>query len=79
MEFPLTKELLSTARVIARGRGIRDIDRLLADYGGHPSTWVKKSTRPIRSPDGWLEYHWYEHHGLGRFEVKTVNLRDRMQ
>jgi hypothetical protein len=78
MTNPLTKELLSTARVIARGRGIRDLDRLLSTYGGTASSWVKKSTRPVRGSVGWLEYHWYEHHGIGRFEIKVVDLRDRL-
>jgi len=69
----LTKEHLATARVIARGRRIRDLDRLLAAYGGEPARWRKMSTRPFQAlPDRWVELHWYEHHGLGRFEIKEV-------
>src|SRR5207244_3299789 len=62
----LTKELLARSRVIARGRRIRDLDPLLSSYGGQPARWVKKSSPELRNRRGRFEYHWYEHHGLGR-------------
>lgn len=69
----LTRELLSSSRVIARGAGIRALPRLLKRYGGRPRGWVKKSTHPLADGAGrWYEYHWYEHHGLGRVEIKQV-------
>lgn len=68
----LTKEMLSNSRVIARGRRIRDLQRLLDTYGGTPTRWVKKSTLVSRDGPVAVEYHWYEHHGLGRFEIKRV-------
>jgi len=71
---PLTKELLATARVIARGRRILDLKRLLREYGGTPTGWSKRSTVPLGRPGSRCEYHWYEHHGLGRFEIKRVEL-----
>lgn len=53
----LTKELIARSRVIAKGRGIRDLKRLVQDYGVY-------------------EYHWYEHHGIGRFEIKIKKVRN---
>jgi hypothetical protein len=35
--------MLSQARVIAKGKRIRNIQRLVAEYGGRASQWVKKS------------------------------------
>ena len=76
VDDPLTEEMLITSRVIARGRRIRDLQRLLSEYGGTPNRWVKKSTHPLGSAGERLEYHWYEHHGLGCFEVKRVLVDD---
>lgn len=73
----LTRELIATSRVIARGRGIRDLARLIRRYGGEPRGWVKKSTRPFVRNDRPWEYHWYEHHGIGRVEAKLIDLRSR--
>jgi hypothetical protein len=66
----LNRELISQSRVIAKGRRIRDVHRLVLQYGGAAATWVKKSS-PVFERDGtYYEYHWYEHHGIGRFEIK---------
>ena len=43
----LTKELIARSRVIAKGRGIRDLKRLIQDYGGKSSMWTKKSSPPV--------------------------------
>ena len=73
----LTKELIARSRVIAKGRRIRDLKRLVVNYGGKPSTWTKKSIPGI-DIDGILhEYHWYEHHGIGRFEIKLKKVKDQ--
>jgi hypothetical protein len=70
MPPPLTAQMIAPSRVIARGRGIRDLQRLLDTYGGQTKRWIKKSS-PVVSEDGHdVEYHWYEHAGLGRFEIK---------
>jgi len=66
----LTRELVVGSRVIARGRGIRDLDRLLREYGGKPSKWTKRSSPTVMIQGLAYEYHWYEHHGIGRFEVR---------
>lgn len=77
MQVPeLTKELIAHSRVIAKGRGIRDLKRLIQDYGGKPSTWTKKSSPPVEIEGDMYEYHWYEHHGIGRFEIKLKRARD---
>jgi hypothetical protein len=62
--------------VIAKGRGIRDLPRLLKEHGGKPSMWTKKSSPAIEVDGPLYEYHWYEHHGMGRFEVKRKKVRD---
>jgi hypothetical protein len=77
MQLPeLTKELIARSRVIAKGRGIRDLKRLLQDFGGKSSMWTKKCSPPVEIDGDVYEYHWYEHHGIGRFEVKIKKVRD---
>jgi len=36
--------MLAQARIIAKGEGIRDVQRLVHEYGGRASKWVKKSS-----------------------------------
>jgi hypothetical protein len=66
--------MLSKARVIAKGRRIRDVHRLVAKYGGRASKWMKKSSPQIEIASEYFEVHWYEHPGIGRFEVKQVRI-----
>ena len=66
----LTRKQFSQARVIAKGRRIRDWLRLVETYGGLGKNWVKKSSQPFFWQDRLIEVHWYEHHGIGRFEMK---------
>ena len=70
----LSRKMLSDARVIAKGKRIRDVQRLVAQYGGRVSQWVKKSSPQFEAPGAHFEYHWYEHHGVGRFETKQVRV-----
>jgi hypothetical protein len=72
----LTKELIAQSRVIAKGRRIRDLERLLTEHGGMPSMWTKKSSPPVEIDGDLYEYHWYEHHGIGRFEISRKKVRD---
>lgn len=67
--------MLSQSRVIAKGRRIREIERLVAQYGGRASKWVKKSSPQFEVAGERFEYHWYEHPGIGRFEVKEIRLK----
>ena len=60
--------------VIASGRAVRDLDRLIRKYG--PGRWRKlKGKCKVKSTDGSIrnaEVHWYEAHGIGkkRFKIK---------
>jgi len=38
--------------------------------------WTKKSSPPVEHDGILYEYHWYEHHGIGRFEIKRVRVTD---
>jgi hypothetical protein len=73
----LTPAILSQSRVIAKGRRIRDVERLVASYGGSASRWVKKSSPPLEDDEGFYELHWYEHPGLGRVELKRKQVTER--
>ena len=69
-----SRKMLSDARVIAKGQRIRDVQRLVAQYGGRASRWVKKSSPQFEVASARFEYHWYEHYGVGRFETKQVRV-----
>jgi len=62
--------MIAQSRVIAKGRRIRDLNRLIKTYGGIPSKWLKKSSPSFEINGDQYEYHWYEHTGIGRFEIK---------
>lgn len=68
--------MLSQSRVIAKGKRIRDIHRLVDTYGGTPSKWIKKSSPCFEISGVQYEYHWYEHPGVGRvgIKMKEVNV-----
>jgi hypothetical protein len=66
--------MLSQARVIAKGKRIRNVQRLVAQYGGRASQWVKKSSPQFQVAGEYFEYHWYEHSGIGRFETTQVTV-----
>jgi hypothetical protein len=70
----LSRRLLSQSRVIAKGNRIRDVRRLVRQYGGKISKWTKKSSSPIQLGQNVVEYHWYEHPGLGVFEIKRKTI-----
>ena len=77
MNSQLTPLMLSQARVIAKGTRIRDVHRLVDMYGGKPSRWVKKSSPRFELVDKQYEYHWYEHPGIGRVELKRKQVNQR--
>ena len=70
----LTRRLLAQSRIIAKGRHISEVNRLVARYGGRVSKWVKKSSPQIEIGNETIEYHWYEHPGIGRFEVRAMQI-----
>ncbi len=69
--------MLAQARVIAKGKRIRHLRRLLARYGGRPSKWVKKSSPPFEIKGERFEFHWYEHPGIGKVELKRKQVKQR--
>ena len=62
--------MVAQSRVIAKGLRIRDVQRLVRQYGGRASKWAKKSSPVFEIYGEQYEYHWYEHYGVGRFEIK---------
>lgn len=66
----LTPRMLAQSRVIAKGDRIRELQRLVAQYGGRPSQWVKKSSPRIQIDEIEYKYHWCEHPEVGRVELK---------
>lgn len=72
--FEFTREILTQSRTFTQGKRIRDVERLVRAYGGTKHGWKKKSAMPMRDRHGLHEYQWHEHHGIGRFEMKRVNL-----
>lgn len=69
--------MLAQARVIAKGKRIRDVRRLVVRYGGSPARWVKKSSPRFEVAGEDFEYHWYEHPGIGTVEVKRKRVNQR--
>lgn len=67
---------ISQIQTIARGKGIRERQRLVKHYG--PGNWTKKKgIARIIFNDGQIcsaEIHWYEAHGTGRVEFKIKEL-----
>ncbi|HEX4955713.1 MAG TPA: hypothetical protein VF017_20190 [Thermoanaerobaculia bacterium] len=62
--------------MIARGRRLRDVGRLVESYGGRAAGWVKKSSPVCEDAEGIFEFHWYECSGIGRVELKKKRLED---
>jgi len=65
-------DVITKIETIAKGSGIREVNRLRKLYGhGH---WKKmKGLAHIQLPSGrirFAELHWYEAHGIGKKEIK---------
>jgi hypothetical protein len=71
----LSPSLIAQSRVIAKGKRIRDVRRLIRTYGGKASQWVKKSSPGFQVGSRQFEFHWYEHTGIGRVEVKRKEVQ----
>lgn len=69
--------MIAQSRVIAKGKRIRDVQRLVEMYGGKLSKWVKKSSPRFEIAGRQYEYHWYEHPSIGRVELKRKQVRSR--
>ena len=77
MPFELVGEITGI-EIIAEGRRIRDLQRLVKLYG--PGRWRKmKGQALIRLPSGRVrlaELHWYEAHGVGKKTLKRKRYLD---
>jgi hypothetical protein len=77
MNFEILSEITGI-EIIARGSGIRDLDRLRRKYGR--GRWRKlKGVARIRLASGRVrlaELHWYEAHGIGKKEFKRKRYLD---
>lgn len=75
MDFTVIGDI-GEIELIAVGRAIRELPRLVRAYG--PGRWRKlKGTATIRLRDGSIrtaEIHWYEAHGIGRRELKLKRI-----
>ncbi len=71
LDFEILDEILDI-EIMAVGKSIRELPRLLEQYG--KGRWRKlKGKTAIRLPNGRVrraEVHWYEAHGVGRKEFK---------
>jgi len=71
VKFEIISEI-SRIETIAAGRQIRDLRRIVREYGR--GKWRKvKGLATIRFTNGRVvkaEIHWYEAHGIGRKEIK---------
>ncbi|MCD6570512.1 MAG: hypothetical protein J7L53_07395 [Deltaproteobacteria bacterium] len=77
MHFEIIGEI-NKVETIAVGGKIRDIMRLIKQYG--PGRWRKlKGVAKIRLQSGQIcnaEIHWYEVHGIGRKKLKIKQILD---
>jgi hypothetical protein len=77
MHFSIIDDI-TEIEVIARGSGIREINRLRKVYG--PGNWKKmKGIARIKLVSGRIrlaELHWYEAHGIGKKEIKRKKYLD---
>jgi hypothetical protein len=77
MHFKILGQI-SEIETIAKGKGIRELARLNRIYGR--GRWRKrKGVAKVRLPNGTIrtaEIHWYEAHGLGRYEDKIKRYLD---
>lgn len=71
-DFTIVK-IERVVETIAAGKNLKERDRLVEDYGN--GRWRKvKGIGLVRSVSGELyqaQIHWFEAHGLGRFEMKV--------
>ena len=71
MNFDIIGEI-ENIETIAKGSGIRELERLHKMYGS--GSWRKmKGTARVRLSTGRIrlaELHWYEAHGIGKKEMK---------
>jgi hypothetical protein len=71
--FASLEQLSGFGKVIARGKNIDDLPRLIAKYGGRAGDWTKVVSKSTYVEKSGFKFstHWYEKAGT-RFEIKTV-------
>ena len=61
---------VSNVEIIARGHGIREVRRLVVEYGGRADQWRKlKGVGEVEFPDGAVrkaELHWLQNNSIGK-------------
>ncbi|HET9953799.1 MAG TPA: hypothetical protein VFQ61_04830 [Polyangiaceae bacterium] len=71
----LVSRQITNVEKIAEGRGIREVGRLVEQYGGKAANWRKmKGIADVERAGGEIgraEVHWYQGHGVGRVEFKV--------
>jgi hypothetical protein len=67
-----TGRMHRNSEVIGRGSGIDKVDQLVEHYGGTVKGWTKKKG----VDDQGCEWHWYEHHGIGKKLIKRAGEPD---
>lgn len=77
IDFDIIREI-KHSETIARGSGIRELNRLRKIHG--PGNWRKrKGYATVRLPDGStciVEIHWYEATSIGEREIKIKRYMD---
>ena len=77
MSFKIIEDI-TDVEIIAKGKGIRTLDRLRKKYG--PGSWRKmKGKTRVRLSNGRVrraEVHWYEAHGVGKHDFKIKRFLD---
>jgi hypothetical protein len=75
--FEVVSEI-AEIQTIARGPGIRELNRLRKQFG--PGQWRKrKGVASVRLKNGKIrlaEIHWYEAHGIGKRKLKIKRFLD---
>lgn len=66
--------IINKSKSLANGTEIRDLKRLLNNYGGNPDDWSKKFGM-VKSAKYKYDIHWYEKHGK-QYESKFKNRKE---
>lgn len=71
----LNEFMLPLAKVMAKGRRVREVESLANAYGGQVSEWAKKRGPVFIFEDEAFEFHWYERPGL-RIEIEPRKVNE---
>ncbi|POZ49566.1 hypothetical protein AADEFJLK_04667 [Methylovulum psychrotolerans] len=73
-EDQLAQAMKGIGEPIAVGDKIKDVNRLIAEYGGNVSDWAKMTSKSYTAPDGQqISTHWYQNYDLDlNVEFKSI-------